>query len=146
MREIKRKYNNKSNSTSYKNGHAGLIGEFNPLWKGNNACYGSKHDWVKKWFGTPSECENCGTTNSCKYDWANLSGNYLRERNDWKRLCRKCHHKLDNISKKRWETRIKKYGRNCLVCSEITTSKHQLCPIHLKIYFDKRRSNANFSF
>ena len=28
--------------------------------------------------------------------WANISGNYIRERGDWLGLCVKCHRKYDN--------------------------------------------------
>lgn len=144
MKEIKQK--SKANKTSYKSGHKGLVGRKNPLWKGERAGYGAKHDWVKKWFGNPEVCENCGTTSALKYDWANISGKYLRKRNDWKRLCRSCHHLMDDRGRKTWETRIKEKGQPCKICGEITVSKHQLCPIHLKEYFNKRRTNAAFTF
>lgn len=144
MREIKQKL--KANKTSYKLGHKGFVGENNSLWKGENAGYGAKHDWIKRWYGNPEICENCGTTTAPKYDWANISGKYLRDRKDWKRLCRSCHHLMDDRGRKTWATITKKSGRQCLVCRVITVSKHQLCPIHLKEYFSKRRSDANFTF
>ena len=66
-REIKRKYNTKPNKTSFKVGHEGMKEELNPNWKGDNAGYGSKHDWIKLHFGKPSLCENCGKTDKKKY-------------------------------------------------------------------------------
>lgn len=132
----------KANKTSFKIGHSGMVGLNNPLWKGDDAGYGSKHDWIKKWYGEAIKCEDCGTTTAKKYDWANISGKYLRDRSDWKRLCRKCHHKMDDRGNKTWETRVKRYGRKCLSCDSITTSKHQLCRIHLKKMFDERRKYA----
>lgn len=105
MRDIKRKYNTKSNTTSFKKGHKGLVGANNPMWKGDEAGYGSKHDWIKKWHGEPEFCEGCGKEEAKKFDWANLSGKYLRDRSDWVRLCRSCHQIHDEARKKMWITR-----------------------------------------
>lgn len=54
------------------------------------------HQWARKQFGKPSRCETCGTTEAKQFDWANLSGEYRKERSDWKRLCKTCHVKLDH--------------------------------------------------
>lgn len=105
----------------------------NPNWKGDEAGYTSKHDWLYLRFGKPKECEGCGTTDEqTRYEWANISGKYKRVRSDWKRLCKKCHNKLDRIpqrakarkgcvsqykgvtwkpSRNRWIARIKVEGR-----------------------------------
>jgi hypothetical protein len=77
-------------------------------WKGDGANYFTKHAWMTRWYGQPKICEHCGTNESKKYEWANISGKYKRERSDWIRLCSKCHHSFDNISIKSWETRRKK--------------------------------------
>lgn len=71
--------------------------EANPMWKGDKASYGSIHDWVRKRLGTPSRCENCGSTNGKHYEWANLD-NHSCKRNleDWIRLCAKCHRRFDH--------------------------------------------------
>ena len=53
--------------------------------------YESVHHWVKRKNGKPALCENCGSTDKKAYDWANISGDYKRDLNDWKRLCRSCH-------------------------------------------------------
>jgi len=34
-----------------------------------------------------------------RYEWANVSGKYRREREDFVRLCKKCHCKMD---KEKW--------------------------------------------
>jgi len=66
---------------------------------GTTSQYKYLHVLVSKRFGKPSVCEDCGSTNAKRYDWANLGNNYgypyvvLRE--DWKRLCRSCHQKQD---------------------------------------------------
>lgn len=143
MREIKR---NMSGRFVEGTNRVDMVGSRNPNWKGDNVGYGALHDWIKKWYGEPRKCEDCNTTDAIKYDWANISGKYLRDRKDWKYLCRKCHHKMDDRGTKTWVTRVLRNGKPCKVCDSITTSKHQLCPVHLKIFFNRRRTNENFSF
>jgi hypothetical protein len=82
-------------------------GEKNAYWGGKDGIVGYEayHYRVIARRGQPSECVDCGTTDpSKKYDWANLTGNYA-DVNDYKRLCRSCHSKLDrkilNIKKMR---------------------------------------------
>lgn len=73
-----------------------VIGENNVNWKGNKAKYGTIHDWVNYHRGKPCRCEHCNTSDkSARYDWANISGKYKRDLNDWIRLCRKCHFNFD---------------------------------------------------
>ena len=71
--------------------------------------YGTVHDWMRYNFGTPKECEHCDfvSDNTYQFNWANISGEYKREREDWLRLCRKCHHKYDDISSKIWAKRAR---------------------------------------
>ena len=104
MREIKRKYNTKPNKTSFKKGHVGMKEKLNPNWKGDKAGYGAIHDWLKLYFGKPKFCEHCGIKTAKKYEWANVSKKYKRDRSDWLRLCTSCHHKYDDSRKKMWET------------------------------------------
>lgn len=70
-------------------------GEKSVHWKGEDALYGTKHDWVYSRKGSPQKCEHCGTTEKRMYHWANISGKYLRDLSDWKRLCVPCHSKFD---------------------------------------------------
>lgn len=65
------------------------IGNLNPMWKGDNVKYYPLHRWVERWLSKPEYCQNCGTAQP--YDLANISGEYHRDLNDWKWLCRKCH-------------------------------------------------------
>lgn len=95
----------KFNSGSFKKGeHRSPQTEFkkvaeekHPRWKGDKVGYGALHDWIRKHKGTPSTCEECGKENlfGMKIHWANISGNYKRDLNDWRRLCVKCHSHLD---------------------------------------------------
>lgn len=78
------------------------IGNKNGMWKGEKAGYQSKHTWVRKHFGQPKRCENCGKDNltSKKINWANISKKYIRKRWDWVRLCKSCHNKFDRYGMK----------------------------------------------
>ena len=64
-------------------------------WKGDSAKYGTLHDWVYYHRGSPRYCEHCGTTKKRMYHWANKSGEYKRDLDDWIRLCVPCHRKYD---------------------------------------------------
>ncbi len=72
-----------------------ISGEKNFNWKGDKAGHHSFHTWVRTRLGTPKKCEHCGTTDAKFFDWANKSGEYKRDLNDWIRLCRKCHRQYD---------------------------------------------------
>lgn len=75
-------------------GMKGKIGVDNHGWKGDRAKYQAKHTWIRRNWGKADKCEN----NSCTYDspkiyhWANVSGDYLRDRSDWIMLCPSCHY------------------------------------------------------
>lgn len=75
--------------------------ETHPRWKGHGAGYIAKHNWIKNLFGSPNQCENCGfvSDNNRKIHWANRSGNYLRNKDDWMRLCVPCHSIYDRMRK-----------------------------------------------
>lgn len=64
-------------------------------WKGDNVRYRALHAWVTRELGRPSKCEDCGAKTLKNFEWANISGNYLRDLKDWKSLCRKCHRAFD---------------------------------------------------
>ncbi len=75
----------------------GRKGDLNGGWKGENVGYGALHEWVKRERGSPMKCEWCGKTSNVPQmiHWANVSGEYHRDLNDWIRLCAKCHKKHD---------------------------------------------------
>lgn len=73
-------------------------GANNPHWKGQKVSYSGIHEWARRRFGKPMECENCGDTEKGYYEWANISGEYKRERSDWLRLCKKCHNDMDGVN------------------------------------------------
>lgn len=79
-------------------------------YKGDDVSYSGLHYWVSSKLGKPSKCDKCGTADAPRYEWANVSGQYLRELNDWERLCKKCHNDKDKNTDKGWITRKEKYG------------------------------------
>ena len=72
----------------------GRMGEKNPAWKGDDVTYDSLHDWVRWHKPKVVLCENCGE--KPPRDLANVSGEYKRDLDDYRWLCRKCHMESDN--------------------------------------------------
>ena len=67
--------------------------ENHPNWKGEDAGYSAKHNWIRKVLGKPSKCDRCQTITAKRYEWANKSKQYKRDVADWERLCTSCHRK-----------------------------------------------------
>lgn len=76
----------------------GKVGDKARRWKGDKAGYVAKHSWLTKHYVKGNSCEECGTKDSKRLEWANISGKYLRERSDYKVLCTSCHRKMDLAS------------------------------------------------
>ena len=74
-------------------------GEKHPGWKGENAKYIAKHNWIANNFGKPDTCEKCKKSgfSGHRIHWANKSGKYFRNFDDWIRLCVSCHRKYDGM-------------------------------------------------
>lgn len=86
-----------------------ISGEKSMCWVGDKIGYQGIHSWIIRQFGKANICENpdCiyprkGGLGSGRwllkpkrFDWANISGKYLRDRNDFIQLCRSCHEKWD---------------------------------------------------
>jgi len=72
------------------------------MWKGDKVGYSGVHIWITKNYGQPKYCEGkkCKEI-SLKYEWANKTGKYLRNRKDWLRLCKSCHTTYDFNRKKK---------------------------------------------
>jgi len=60
--------------------------------------YRSVHRWANRDLGEPSKCEDCGTVDAPRYHWANVSGTYREDPDDWRRLCVPCHMSLDRAA------------------------------------------------
>jgi hypothetical protein len=65
----------------------------NPDFPNNKIHYTALHKWINRNFKMIKECSECKSNNNL--DWANISGEYKRDREDWKVLCRSCHMKED---------------------------------------------------
>lgn len=65
-------------------------------WKGGSVGYNAMHDWISRHFGKANKCEDslC-EKRSRSYQWANISGKYIRSREDFRMLCVACHRKFD---------------------------------------------------
>src|SRR3990167_3940283 len=74
-----------------------MPGEKSPFWKGEKVSYSGLHHWVASRLGKPSECAHCGFggLKGHKIHWANKSGQYKRNLEDWLRLCVSCHKEFD---------------------------------------------------
>ncbi len=72
-----------------------FLSQNNHKWKGDKVGYRGLHGWVSRRLGKPNKCEHCGDISKRKYEWANKSHKYLRDINDWIRLCVPCHKKYD---------------------------------------------------
>lgn len=53
------------------------------------------HRWISYKNGKPNICSKCGTKDSKRYEWANISGKYKEDIKDWIRLCKSCHGRMD---------------------------------------------------
>lgn len=75
----------------------------NHAWKADRVGYKGLHDWINKNLGKPKTCEHCKKTNMTgrQIDWANKTGKYLRDSDDWLRLCKSCHRIYDLKNKEK---------------------------------------------
>ncbi len=101
-------------------------------WKGMRAGYVAKHLWIVKHYGKANHCEKC-FGKAKRYEWANISGKYLREVSDYIQLCTSCHRIMDKGNRCRRgheytpeNTYIRKEGwRVCKKCRlEISNIKY----------------------
>lgn len=98
------------NRAWFKPGHDGgkNKGRVPKSFKGDEGSYSVIHQWVRRHYGKPGKCENCGATEDLH--WANKSGEYHRVRDDWMRLCRLCHVRHDRKNGL-WGMATKKYPK-----------------------------------
>lgn len=73
----------------------GKFGRHASAYKDGRATYGAIHEWLKFHYKKGDVCEHCGQKKE-HLDWANISGQYRRDRSDFKVLCRTCHKIFDN--------------------------------------------------
>ena len=101
------------NSGSFKKEHKKIFCEGNVFKKGHkqfnsgrtwfkeqeNILYRGIHSWMVRKYGQPTKCEDCGKDGLTgrQIDWANSDHKYRRVREDYLRLCKKCHRKYDKV-------------------------------------------------
>ena len=94
--ETKQKIREKRGNEDYFKKHK-FKGENHAHWKGEDASYISLHHWLYRELGQPDVCEFCKKSglSGRHIHWANKSGEYKRNLEDWLRLCAKCHYHYD---------------------------------------------------
>ena len=80
--------------------------ENHPKWKGAEVGYYGVHVWIKKMFGNPEKCEDCGKIGEKKgrkwnIEWSNCDHKYRRVKEDYIGRCVKCHGEYDKQHKLR---------------------------------------------
>mgnify|MGYP001580422507 CR=1 FL=1 len=70
----------------------------NGNWKGEKVSYSGIHNWLAINYIKHTECDFC-KIGGIRIVWANKTGKYLREREDWLCLCYKCHNRMDKKRK-----------------------------------------------
>ena len=79
--------------------------------KGTPSEYRMLHYWIAEQMGKANTCVECnGTSGSPRFDWSNISGEYRKDLDDWRQLCRKCHARVDNYGFRRLIPNQCKYG------------------------------------
>jgi len=73
------------------------------------------HYWIRKLYGNAYYCSNDKLHKAKRYHWANISGKYKRDINDYKQLCSSCHVKMDYTE----ERRKKNIGNQYAIRKEI---------------------------
>lgn len=74
--------------------HSNETKEMISLKKTRKPNYRLIHRWITRKMGKANRCEICNRRLD-KFQWANISGNYIRRVDDWKQLCLRCHKEFD---------------------------------------------------
>ena len=114
------------------------------MWKGDNPIHTtSLHEWIKNHKPKPKFCEICKKNKP--YDLANISGEYKRDINDFRWLCRSCHMKKDGRLKKLHNNKKKTIKEKCKSCGRL--EKYNIkgyCPkCYRQAYIQKNKEEIN---
>lgn len=76
------------------------VGEKHHNWKGDKVGYRAIHSFIVNNYGQPTTCEHCQTGNLIGHSihWASKTREYKRDRENWLRLCAKCHGIHDKVN------------------------------------------------
>lgn len=70
-------------------------GEDSVHWKGNGIGYGGIHSWIGRKHGKANSCSLQDETCKGGFEWANISGAYNRNIDDFAQLCHSHHVRFD---------------------------------------------------
>lgn len=72
-------------------------GKKSSQWKGDNVKYQAIHSWLRINFGRANKCENQDCNGQSKtFEWILIKGRiYERKRENFKMMCKSCHHRYD---------------------------------------------------
>lgn len=96
----KKGFKKPSNSYSFPKASSDGMNYTHPSWV-ENPRYMTIHSWLIKHFKKNKACEICDNSpgldsiGRSKLQWSNISGKYLRDRNDYRVLCARCHKRVD---------------------------------------------------
>lgn len=117
-------------------------------WKGTVADYKALHVRVAQAFGKPKVCEQCQDDTAKRYEWANVSGEYVFDRNDWKYLCVTCHRRMDadSYTGKRFDGRSHTTESRAKTAESMRKyweeNRDKMNAVHAKASKAKRENNA----
>ena len=86
-------------------------GESHSAWVGDDVGYGGLHSWIIRHYGKADHCSNDTSHITKRFEWANISGEYRRDINDFKQLCVSCHRKMDMTESQRQKTSQRMLGK-----------------------------------
>ena len=96
-------------------------GDKSIAWIGDKVGYAGIHVWLKSKYGKANKCSFCISKRPSRYEWANISGKYIRDIRDWMQLCPSCHRKHDN---KNWKFLNNKWLKQCRKCNLYLEEKY----------------------
>jgi ribosomal protein L40E len=64
-------------------------------WKGDDANYFSKHEWLRKHYPKTGICEECGAKGPTDFAFQHHPEPHTRNREDYAEWCRSCHTAVD---------------------------------------------------
>jgi len=80
-----------------------FLGDAHPNWRGDAVSYSTLHQWVARHKQKTGVCVECGAVVGTERfrgtQWANMSGRYLRDLDDFIELCIPCHHRRDRLAR-----------------------------------------------
>lgn len=114
-------------------------GQNHPLWKGSQVGLKAMHTWLRYHYGKANHCENPDCLGLSKvFEWAKLKGKkYERKRENFWRLCKKCHVIYDYTDQQRKNIGLANLGK-----THVVNQKGRLkMSIAAKINYKKRIRN-----